>query len=113
MTTNFELMRLCRNIKDFTGVFMIDELRNKKKPMKEKAIVNLADSSSNGTHWCAFKRNGRKVQYFDSFGDLRPKTALLDYFGKKAKISYNKRRYQAFDKKTCGILCVRFLKNKL
>ena len=111
MTTNFQLLRLCKNIPHFRGVFMISEFsRKKRKDKHEKAIVNIG--SGGGTHWVAYRRNGNKVAYFDSYGDLSPPKQLIKYFGKRAKISYNRRRYQSYSSDQCGQLCVKFLKNQ-
>ena len=114
MTTNFQLLRMCANIPDFSGVFMIDEyVKRKKRPRKEKAVINLQTSKDIGSHWVGLKVNGNKVTFFDPFGDLPPPQRLIKYFGKAAKITYNYRRYQSFSRKNCGPLVVKFLKNKL
>lgn len=39
---------------------------------KECAIVNIDDSSGSGTHWVAYRENGKDIYHFDSFGNLRP-----------------------------------------
>jgi len=36
---------------------------------KESGIINLYDSSSNGTHWVAYNKNNKSIHYFDSFGN--------------------------------------------
>lgn len=113
MTTNFQLLRKCKNIPYFSGVYMIDEFVGKKKPFREKAIVNLANSKQRGSHWSAFKIVGNKVSYFDAFGQLPPPRELLRYFGKKSKVTYNRKRYQSYSSNKCGELCVKFLRNQL
>ena len=105
-------MRLCKNIPYFRGIFMRNSLP--KKPLyRECGIINLDSKKNPGTHWTAYRKIGNKVTYFNSFGDLKPPKEVIKYFGKKATIAYNKRRYQSFRSNKCGMYCVKFLKNKL
>lgn len=84
------------------------------KPNKnECAIVNLDDKNGPGTHWVAFKKIGTNIQYYDSFGQLRPPLELINYFGKTVKVTYNYNREQNFDSYICGHLCLKFLTNNL
>ena len=78
----------------------------------ESAIVILDDSNGAGTHWVAYRKRGRKVTYFDSFGDLRPPQDLLTYLNVDY-IKYNYSKYQNFGTYTCGHLCLKFLCNAL
>lgn len=112
MTTNYQLLRLCKNISNFRGIFMRNSLP-KKPLLKECGIVNLDDKDGKGTHWVAYKKRGNKVSYFNSFGDLKPPKELIKYFGKNVLIFYNRRKYQSFKSNKCGLYCVKFLKNKL
>ena len=57
--------------------------------------MNLDNSRNAGTHWVAVKKVGKKVVYFDSFGDLQPPLELMQYF-KGLKVSYNPKRFQDF-----------------
>lgn len=80
---------------------------------RECAILNLDRKEGRGTHWVAYKKRGNNVSFFNSFGSLPPPKELVEYLGKNAKISYNKRRYQSYRSNKCGLLCVKFLKNLL
>ena len=113
MTSNFTLIRLCRNIPDFKGVFMRDELRGRRPAYRKKAIINLDSRRGRGTHWTCYRKRGDKVSYFDPFGSLPPPQELMEYWGRGVQVTYNRRRYQSYDLKKCGYLCVRFLKNQL
>ena len=73
----------------------------------ERAIVNLDDVQGPGTHWVAYKKSGDNDIYFDSFGNLRPPTDLMNYFNVD-EVKYNYRRYQDFDTHICGHLCLKF-----
>jgi hypothetical protein len=82
-----------------------------RKPWKREAtIVNLDSSEGPGTHWVCFRKSGNMVEYFDTYGDLRPPLEVQRYlFGNF--ISYNKTVFQhLFSKKEfCGHLCLQFL----
>lgn len=87
---------------------MRDSLPN--RPWRnESAVINLDDAIGAGTHWVAFKKRGRVVLYFDSFGDLRPPRELVDYLGPDVFVTYNTDKYQDYDEYTCGHWCLKFL----
>ena len=82
MTSNFQLLKMCRNVKNFRGIFMRNSLP--KRPLfKECGIVNLDDERGEGTHWVAYKKRGNNVTYFNSFGNLSPPKGARQLFGKK------------------------------
>lgn len=85
----------------------------KKPKLNESAIVNLDSKYGSGTHWVAYCKRGNRVQYFDSFGNLRPPPELVQYLGPLAEIEYNYEREQGFDSVVCGHLCLKFLYNVL
>lgn len=75
---------------------------------RESAIVNLDDADGPGTHWVAYRKRGKDVVYFDSFGDLQPPLDLMLYLGVD-EVKYNPERYQDYDTYNCGHLCLQFL----
>lgn len=87
---------------------MLDDLPRKPKH-KESAVVNLDDSSGEGTHWVCYSKRGNQILYFDSFGDLPPPHQLIRYWGKNSQIKYNYDKYQNFNSYNCGHLCLKFL----
>jgi hypothetical protein len=108
---NFELTSLAKQLKipHFRGVFMLDNLPL--KPWKNEAsIINLDTASGNGTHWICFRKRGSKVDYFDSYGDLRPPLEIQRYLS-GTYISYNRTGYQKVhdNSEICGHLCLAFL----
>ena len=78
--SNFELEDAARllEIPYFRGVFMRNALPSQPRP-NESAIVNLDDKNGPGTHWVAYKKRGRFVNYFDSYGNLQPPRELISY----------------------------------
>lgn len=107
--TTSQLLKLTKRIPRFRGVFTRSTLPTEVK-VNESAIVNLDNSGGAGTHWVAYKKKGKRVDYFDSYGNLKAPLELVKYFG-DAKIYYNKKRYQKPDQTNCGELCLKFLKN--
>lgn len=84
------------------------------KPRKyETCIVNLDSKYGGGTHWVCYRKRGNRVQYFDSFGNLRPPLEIVKYLGPDAHIEYNYESKQSFDSVVCGHLCLKFLCNVL
>lgn len=79
----------------------------------EAAVINLDSIHGAGTHWVAYRKRGRLVDYYDSFGNLPPPTELIRYLqsgGNAAnKILYNYERHQKFNTVWCGHLCLKFL----
>ena len=109
--TNVQLERECASIPFFRGVFMRDTLPTRARS-NECGIANLDENRGTGTHWVAYAKRGSRVQYFDSFGNLRPPTELIHYFGRGTTITYNHNRFQRFDEMNCGRLCMQFLQQK-
>lgn len=81
------------------------------KPLfKERIVVNLDTSESEGTHWIAVRKEGDVAYYFDSFGNLKPPPEIASYL-RGVRILYNMVRYQNFNSVICGHLCLQFLSN--
>jgi len=66
---NFEILNAVKRIDliNFCGVFLRDPLPKKPK-RHECGIMNLDDSSGNGTHWVAWFKRGNDKWYLDPFG---------------------------------------------
>lgn len=75
---------------------------------RESAIVNLETSSENGSHWVCYSKNKNVINYFDSFGNLKPPPQLLKYF-KGLNVFYNRDRVQKWNSSICGHLCLQYL----
>lgn len=111
--TDVDLKKIASHLKipHFKGVFMRDTLPNKINKI-ESGIINLDSLSGEGTHWVAYLKNHNMVEYFDSYGDLKPPTEVVRYLlsdGKSNEIYYNYTRYQKDDEEICGQLCIMFL----
>ena len=71
--TNLEIMNAVKKleISRFHGVFLRDNLPVEPKRM-ECGVLNLDDTSGNGTHWVVWYRDNGKKYYFDSYGIQPP-----------------------------------------
>lgn len=96
----------------FRGVFMRDTLPSNGPHHNESAVINLDKNSGPGTHWVAYRKRGKEVVYFDSFGDLQPPLELMMYLGVD-QVRYNPFRYQDYGSYNCGHLCLKFLNGQL
>ena len=102
--SNFEIEDVIKKlaVSGFWGVFVWDSLPNKPK-WKECGILNLGDSSGNGTHWVAWFKRNDKNYYFDSFG-IQPPLELIMYL--RSPILCNTEKIQVF----CIHICIYVLK---
>lgn len=90
---------------------MRDALPKRGPWKREAAIVNLDNTSGTGTHWVCFRKfDNNYVEYFDSYGDLRPPLEVERYL-KGSQIYYNDSSYQSvnMNSEICGHLCLAFL----
>lgn len=79
-----------------------------KRPHKiECGVINLDISKNPGTHWVAYVKRNKYVEYFDSYGDLKPPSEFIKYVG--PNICYNYQNYQGDHSYNCGHLCLKFL----
>jgi len=106
--SSFEIEDAVKKIglKNFRGIFLRDTLPKKPK-RNECAIVNLDDTSGDGTHWVAWFKRGDKKWYFDSFGLPSP-TELNDYLD--GDIFYPTEQIQPRQEVFCGHLRIFVLK---
>src|SRR5271165_2142216 len=110
--SNFQIIDKCKKlqIKNFKGVFMRDELQNRKPSPNECMIINTDHSTNEGTHWtCLFIKNGSSF-YFDSYG-FKP-TIEVEKYCTSDSISSKKLRYysssqiQKMNEVICGHYCI-------
>jgi hypothetical protein len=106
ITSNTELLDIIKynKVKNFNGVYPKDLM---KKPLKDGFyIVNLDDSTGEGTHWCAlYKINNGFSIWWDSYGFPAPENieSLIH------KYEYNKKQIQDIDSSSCGFYCIGFI----
>jgi len=93
----------------FTGVIMKDEIKNINVSEKMFMIINFDTTRQIGTHWVAVVKNGKNVNYFDSYG-LIPLKEVQNKF-KKYNLYYNDTAIQKNDSNICGQLCLAFIEH--
>lgn len=80
--------------------------------VNESGVVNTDSYDGDGEHWVAYVKKGSVVQYFDSYGNLKPPKELVKYFRSRREpvnVLYNHKRYQKFNAVNCGHLCLQFI----
>jgi hypothetical protein len=76
---------------------------------KECGVINLDSSKYSGTHWVAYGKYRDYIEYFDSYGNLKPPKEFLSYVG--PYFQYNYVNFQGNHLFNCGHLCLKFLKS--
>lgn len=87
---------------------MRDELP-KRPLLKECGIINLDSSQNLGSHWVAYVKFKNYVEYFDSYGNLKPPKEFIKYIGNHI-VNYNYDNQQKNHPYNCGHLCLKFIK---
>jgi len=128
--SNIQLLAAIKKLKipNFKGIYMRDEIahftgeagRAGSLPTpntNESGILNLDDTTNlkdvygsftgEGTHWVAWYKVGRQINYFDSYG-LPPPLEFEKYIRTK-KFRYNSTQVQPEGSVVCGHLCLYFL----
>uniref|UniRef100_A0A8D8QZN6 Uncharacterized protein n=1 Tax=Cacopsylla melanoneura TaxID=428564 RepID=A0A8D8QZN6_9HEMI len=101
-----------KNVRNFRGCFMRDELVSLGKPRKtESGIFNFNLSTEPGVHWVAWVKKGKEKIYFNSYGhDGEPPKELVKYLGDD--LVFEETQYQTYNSPPfCGHLCIEFIKN--
>ena len=111
--SNFDLVKLAKlhNVQLLlTNIIMADEMQNIKLNRNMNLIINLQDSSKNGSHWVAFIVKGKNAFYFDSFG-AQPDNYVTQYCRKNGlQLGYNNYIIQDLNSTQCEIFCIALLK---
>ena len=105
MTTNIQLENAASRLKlkNFRGVFMIDEIDKLTQLGQECGILASKTSKEDDMHWTCWFKNGKSKYYFDSFG-LTPTKEIIKYL--KSPILYSTFQIQQFNEETCGEWCL-------
>ena len=100
----------------FKGAFPCDQIP--KFPDNEySVIINVDNSTLNGSHWTALSIRGNNAYYFDSFGRFYDNNSFpADYKENLSricidkKIVFNKKLLQGLHSNTCGEFCIYYIK---
>jgi len=97
--SNFQIIEKCKEIKNFKGVFMRNELAKATRQNNECMVINTDHSRNEGTHWtCLIIKNGTSY-YFDPFG-FPPPLEIVSYC--KEPRYYSSFQIQQFNEVICG-----------
>ena len=104
-----------RTKKLFGGTLSLDEgikILSRPGPKRVAYIINLSPSWHSGSHWVALWINGKKLEYFCSFG-LRPPVGLHKVLtSRDARYKRNKRQIQSLTTDLCGEYCMVYILSK-
>jgi len=103
-----ELSRYC--LTNFKKVIPCDYIQRYKLKTNDQFIINLSDSSTNGSHFVALSIKEKHCIYFDSFG-FECKNSYITKKLKKCKkqIIYSKTQVQGITSLFCGFYCLAYL----
>jgi len=111
--SNFDLVKRAKshNVKlELKDIIMADELLNIALKRNMNLIINLEDSTGQGTHWVCLIIKGKNSFYFDSFG-AKPDTYITRYCRLNGlRLGYNNYIIQDLSSTECGIFCIALLK---
>ena len=107
--SNFDLMDWVKKlgIENLRGIYSRDALP--KKIRKECGIINLDDIQGPGTHWVCYRNLDSFVEYFDPFGLIMPKEALVYFRTSGKRIVYSMDEIQNRSTVFCGYWCLYYL----
>ena len=85
----------------------------RKQALDDKSLPSSILTTHKGPVNTVAYRKTDHVTYFDSFGNLRPPSELIEYLGAGVSIQYNYEAYQDFNSYHCCHLCLRFIQGDL
>ena len=109
-----QINSILQNIPNFYGCFSNDEIQNiLVDSLPLKLIVNLDNSSHNGSHWLAIRVDKRSVEIFDPLGFKLDKWPTIPYslivfirnISHRRKL-FISRELQPKDSYLCGFYCI-------
>ena len=97
-------------IRNFLGVFAVDELHKIAKDFEGVFIFNTDPSYKTGQHWIAVCVSKKHVFYFDPLSKFENATNEIETFFKRfdKHLIFNNLRIQSYDSTKCGIHCLVF-----
>lgn len=105
--SNTEIEHLMKDVKTFKGVYPKDKLKLIPKFKDGSIVINMDDSTGQGTHWVAINIDSSKpyTEYYDSFG-LSPPNEVVAFLNKyKKPIKYQDDQLQNDKSVLCGYYC--------
>jgi len=115
-TTDEELYKLGKKYNLKINDINFKDLLNNNLPVEGAYIINLADSTENGTHWSCLilkkYKNKPYSFYYDSFG-FPPPNSVIEFarrFGSK-QLTYQTKQIQNENFGGCGAYVIDFIRN--
>ena len=106
--SNYDLMDIANNY-DLPLNDVITKDKIPKKLLEGFYIINLDDSTGQGTHWVVLCKRGKEICYFDSYG-APPSQMLFETIKKGHKHAwYSDLIIQDYNSVMCGYYCLVFM----
>lgn len=102
----YHIVKRLERINNFYGVFSIDTLPHLTN-YPVFLVVNLSPENSAGTHWIALHIFETKIEIFDSLCTKKYPKQLMDFFGDREKIYFQ--RVQSNASFHCGLFVCFFI----
>ena len=105
---NVLVQKLC--IRNFLGVFAVDELHQIPKDCEGVFIFNTDPSYKSGQHWISVCVSRNHLFYFDPLASFENVTNEIQTFSKRydKHLIFNDIRIQSYDSNKCGAHCLVF-----
>ena len=92
-------------VRNYLGVFARDKIPRDKIGI---FVVNLDASDQPGSHWVCVFTDGKKGEFFDSFGRPPPYQSIRNYMDRNCTDgwTYSNKQLQSAISRSCGHYCV-------
>ena len=108
--SNLKIDEILKNDKNYIGTYSKDNVPLLKN--NQSTIINVQNPNKSGSHWVSYKKIGRKIFYFDSYGvGFIPDIITKQY--PSHKFICNIYRIQSMDSIQCGRFCILFIKSNI
>ena len=103
---------------DFYGVVPSCEIEQFKKYNVTGLIVNTDPHNKSGQHWVGLYKEGKTLDFFDSFGReikefKEPFVSIMNDFSSGLFVNTNRKQYQDYLSDTCGRWCYYYILSRI
>ena len=108
--SNLKIDEILKNNVNYIGTYSKDNVPILKN--NQSTIINLQDSNLPASHWVSYKKIGKKIFYFDSYGLAFINDIVKNQYPKH-KFICNIYRVQSTDSNQCGRFCILFVRGNI
>ena len=108
--SNLKIDEILKNNENYIRTYSKDNVPILKN--NRSTIINLQDSNQIGSHWVSYKKIGKKIFSFNSYGVAFINDIIKNQYSKH-KFICNIYRVQSIDSNQCGRFCILFFKSNI